>query len=352
MHTKGPAAATSDSDPPCNAELIRDPIAWDELVQSHPHAGFMQSAGWGYFRRHLGWSPYRLCLQDPDRASAPAAQVLFRRVPKYNPFTIGYLPRGPLLDYSRDDQVAAMLQALDRLARRVRAVVIIWELPVAYDPTLAARLQRLGLRPAKPIQHTSTRVLDLTPSLEEIQAGWKPKWRYNTRLAAKHGVQVRHASSPDDLARWHDLYLATCARDHFVGRGADYFRRFWERGRATGDTVLLLAEHADTLLAGIMVHQFGREATYLYGADGRESRQLMPNYLLQWEALQWAKSRGATRYDLFGIADTDDEHEPLAGVSRFKAGYGGEAIHYAGAYARVYHPLLYAALQRMRSELA
>jgi peptidoglycan pentaglycine glycine transferase (the first glycine) len=113
--------------------------------------------------------------------------------------------------------------------------------------------------------------------------------------------------------------------------------------------VLLLAEHDNRLLAGVLVHHFGREATYLYGASSNESRNLMPNHLLQWEAMQWGKSRGASRYDMFGIADTDDENEALAGVTRFKAGFGGEAVRYAGAFERVYHPLIHAAIQRARA---
>ena len=100
------------------------------------------------------------------------------------------------------------------------------------------------------------------------------------------------------------------------------------------------------MLAGLIVHRFGKEATYLYGASSDEHRNVMAPQLLQWEAMQWAKARGATRYDLFGIANSDDEDDPLAGVTRFKAGYGGRVVHYGGAFDRVYHPLPYAALRR------
>ncbi len=33
----------------------------------------------------------------------------------------------------------------------------------------------------------------------------------------------------------------------------------------------------------------------------------MPTYLLQWEAMRWAKAHGATEYDLWGIPDADEE---------------------------------------------
>jgi lipid II:glycine glycyltransferase (peptidoglycan interpeptide bridge formation enzyme) len=327
--------------------LIHNPDTWDALVSRHEHCSFMQSAAWARFKQHFGWTPFRVCLRAMGDTPAPVAQVLFRRVP-YSPYTVGYVARGPLLDFSSDEQLAGMSKALDRLAHDIRAVSISWELPVAKDPVLSARLQRLGLRPVKPVQHSATRVINLSPGLDEIQASWKPKWRSNTRLAVKHGVRVRRAACVADFEQWYELFVSTSARDNFTVRGPEYYRRFWQQGYEAGSTVLLLAEHDERLLAGIIVHQFACESTYLYGASSNEGRNLMPNHLLQWEAMQWAKAREAMRYDLFGVAETDEQDEPLAGVTRFKAGFGGEAMRYAGAYDRVYHPLLYAALQRMR----
>jgi lipid II:glycine glycyltransferase (peptidoglycan interpeptide bridge formation enzyme) len=328
--------------------VIRNAATWDELVCRHTSGGFMQSSRWGDFKRHFGWTPFRICLPAVTESPPPLAQVMFRRIP-YSPYTVGYLPRGPLLDYESDEELDRMIRAVDRLARHARAVSVTWELPVARDPVLTARLERLGLKPASSVQHTSTRVIDLSATLEEIQASWKPKWRSNTRLAVKHGVRVRPAGDVADFARWYELFKSTSVRDNFTVRGEEYYQRFWQQQYEVGDTVLLLAEHDNRLLAGILVHHFGREATYLYGASSNESRNLMPNHLLQWEAMQWGKLRGATQYDMFGIADSDDENEALAGVSRFKAGFGGEAVRYAGAFERVYHPLIHAAVQRARA---
>ncbi len=308
----------------------------------------MQSANWGRFKRHFGWAPFRLLVPSNDGELPSLAQVLFRRLP-YSPYTVGYLPRGPLLNYYSDEALAAMIRALDMLAARTRAVAITWELPIARDPGLAARLSRLGLKPAPTVQHTATRVIDLTPSLDEIQASWEPKWRYNTRLAVKRGVRVRAAHGDEDFARWYAMFRATSERDNFTIRDVEYYRGLWRQQYLAGDTVLLLAEHDETLLAGILTHQFGREATYLYGASSNEGRNMMPNHALQWEAMQWAKARGAARYDMFGIADTDHEDDPLAGVSRFKAGFGGVAIRYAGGYERVYHPVLHEMVRRARA---
>ena len=76
------------------------------------------------------------------------------------------------------------------------------------------------------------------------------------------------------------------------------------------------------------------------GYSAGEHRNLMPNYLLQWEAIRWARSRGASTYDFWGIPETDDEHEAMAGVYRFKSGWGGQVVRFAGNYEHTYHPLI------------
>jgi len=82
-----------------------------------------------------------------------------------------------------------------------------------------------------------------------------------------------------------------------------------------------------------------KQAIYLYGASSNEQRQLMPNYLLQWEAIRWAKQEGATTYDFWGIPETDDQGEAMAGVYRFKSGWGGRIVRFLGNYEYIYHPL-------------
>ncbi len=84
----------------------------------------------------------------------------------------------------------------------------------------------------------------------------------------------------------------------------------------------------------------GRQAIYLYGASSNEHRNLMPNYLLQWEAIRWARSQGATCYDFWGIPETDDANEAMAGVYRFKSGWGGRVVRFPGNYEYVYRPLV------------
>jgi peptidoglycan pentaglycine glycine transferase (the first glycine) len=67
----------------------------------------------------------------------------------------------------------------------------------------------------------------------------------------------------------------------------------------------------------------------------------MPNHLLQWEAIRWAKAHGCTVYDFWGAPNALDEHDPMYGVFRFKEGFGGKFTQTIGAHDFVVNPGLY-----------
>ena len=125
----------------------------------------------------------------------------------------------------------------------------------------------------------------------------------------------------------------------------------------------MLAEYDKTPLAALMVFAREKRAWYFYGASSNEHRDYMPTYILQWEAMRWARAQGCTQYDLWGVPDADEEtleanfvgrNDGLWGVYRFKRGFGGRLVRAAGPWDRVYNPLLYRFyklwMRRTRSE--
>ncbi len=297
------------------------------------------------------WQPLRVALWDTEREQIVAgAQILRRGVP-YIPPRLGhlaYIPRGPVLDWTRQDDEDAQLPELffSQLLPFLRsqgAIALHVELPLLdgeKQGLLACQaLTASGFRPARPVQPIRTILLDLTPEEQSLLANMKEKWRYNMRLAARKGVQVRLASSKEDVQAWYRLLQITGQRDHFGIHSFEYYWRAWQIFAPSGQAELLLAEQEGQLLAGIFVGYMARQAIYLYGASSNEHRNLMPNYLLQWEAIRRAKTHRATCYDFWGIPDTDDADEAMAGVYRFKSGWGGRIVRFAGNYEYVFRPL-------------
>jgi len=103
----------------------------------------------------------------------------------------------------------------------------------------------------------------------------------------------------------------------------------------------LVAEVEGEPVAGVLVFRFANKAWYLYGMSRSEHRDMMPNYLLQWEAITRSKAAGCKVYDLWGAPDDFVESDPLWGVYRFKEGLGGTVHRYLGAWDLPINTMLY-----------
>lgn len=306
---------------------VRDRALWNAAVLAAPCPDLLQSWEWGAFKARSGnWRPLRLAALDGDVAVA-GAQVLCRTV-------LGarflYAPRGPWWSDWRG------VEALARRLRRKEA----WRAPILRcDPPMAASdaLAQVGFRHApRQFQPRATIVVDLSRSPEEILAGFDSQVRYNARLAERKGVAVDEGGLEEVESFW-TLYAATAGRKGFEWRAQSYFTQLvGEFGDAAR---IFLARRAGETLAGAIVVAFGSTAYYLYGASGGD-RSVKPAELVQYRAMLWARSRGATRYDMWGIPAHPTEDNPLYGVYRFKSGFGGQQETYVGALDLPLFPLM------------
>jgi peptidoglycan pentaglycine glycine transferase (the first glycine) len=326
-------------------ETIHDASAWNTAVLSLPHPHVLQSWQWGAFKARHGWTPTRLVWRDsaPPRTGDPprspagsplraAASVLHRRASPL-PFSVLYVPKGPLLDWHAAVLADRVLADLEAVARRQRAIFVKIDPDVPADDTAVVTLLRQrGWRPsAEQVQFRNTLLQDLTLGEDELLAGMKPKTRYNVRLAARRGVIVRPGCQ-GDLPLFYRLYAETAARDGFIIRPFAYYEDAWGGFIDAGLAQLFLAEHDGQPLAGVLIFRFGPTAWYMYGASRTAGRELMPNHLLQWEAMRWARAQGCRIYDWWGAPDRLDESDPMWGVYRFKEGFGARFVAHIGAW--------------------
>lgn len=318
---------------------------WNSFVDEHPAGHLLQSWGWGELKAYAGWQPLRLGLWDThEQRMVAGAQVLRRTVP-HVPLRVGhlaYIPKGPLLDWSQHTQCEAFFTHMTALLRTHGAIAVCMDVPQrvesAESELVVKRLEQVQAHPIPSVQPLRTIVLDVTADEETLLAHMKEKWRYNVRLGKRKGVTVRVAERREEVEAWYHLMQTTSERDSFGIHTLEYYLHVWDVFVAEGHVKLFLAEHEGQLLAGIFVGLFARQSIYLYGASSNEQRQLMPNYVLQWEAIRWAKRAGALSYDFWGIPETDAEDEAMAGVYRFKRGWGGQVVQFLGGYEQVYRP--------------
>jgi peptidoglycan pentaglycine glycine transferase (the first glycine) len=310
---------------------VTDPSRWNEAVAGLPCSHVLQSFEWGEFKAKYGWKPTRLLFEEGSQVRA-VASVLCRQLPRF-PLRVIYVPKGPLLDYGDSQLLSRVLASLEELARAQRAIFIKMDPDVRLEESkVIETLRDRGWRSSsEQIQFRNTILIDLQQSEDELLASMKAKTRYNIRLAARRGVKV-HVGGSDDLPLFYEMYAETGRRDDFVIRPFAYYQDAWGAFVEAGLACLFLAEYEGEPLAGLIAFRFGQRAWYMYGASTEKYRNLMPNHLLQWEAIRWAKGEGCTVYDMWGAPDNLSEDDPMWGVYRFKEGFGGQFVRRIGAY--------------------
>jgi peptidoglycan pentaglycine glycine transferase (the first glycine) len=330
------------------------PATWHQVLARLPYTHALQSWAWGEFKSRWGWRPERwlMAVGGNRWETLATAQVLQRRFPR-TPYSVLYVPKGPVLDYHDRPLRRQVLAQLETLAKRERAIFIKIDPEVVrswgldgerVSPLGAAVMRDLRERSWRPsleqIQFRNTIEIPLDPTEEQLLAGMKQKTRYNIRLAERKGVVVRPGTA-DDFPVIAAMYAETAARDGFAVRPAAYYLDGWQTLHEAGMAHPLLAEVEGQAVAAVILVRFGERAIYMYGASRNEARERMPNYLLQWEAIRWAKNQGCTVYDLWGAPDEFDETDRMWGVWRFKAGFNGEVVRFIGAWDYVARPILY-----------
>jgi lipid II:glycine glycyltransferase (peptidoglycan interpeptide bridge formation enzyme) len=310
---------------------------WDQFVALYPQAHLLQTSTWGAFKAAFGWQVYRVVSGDSG------AQILMKNLPLGLKWA--YIPKGPV-----GENWEKLWPEVDKVCRQ-NGVMFLKVEPDLWEDKTGPYFEGnvpsgFRLSPHE-IQPRRTLVVDLDQSEDEILANMKQKTRYNIRLSARKGVKVRESQ---DIETFYELLETTGERETFGVHSRDYYQQAYDWFSPLDQCALLVAEFEGEPLASLMVFAKDDRAWYFYGASSNVHRNLMPTYLLQWEAIRWARRKGCKRYDLWGVPDAEEDileaeftnhQDGLWGVYRFKRGFGGRLRRAVQPWDRVYRVIFY-----------
>lgn len=319
---------------------------YERFVESNENGGFMQSLAWANVK--VNWDSEAIISRDDRGNIRGACLVLIRKVPLVQ-CSFLYAPRGPVCDYSDIEALSDIMAGLDVLAKKHRAFAVMCDPPL--DDRNIEAMERAGFAyrevpEERQIQPRSNYVLELDgKTLPEIRANFKPEYRNRISKAQRRGVwceELCGEAAISALGDFHELMIQTGRRDGFPIRSREYFAQFL---RALGEHARLYmccAEigGAKTPLSGAITVNYGKCSVYVYGASSDYNRALCPSYLMQWAMISAAHARGCRVYDFGGVPFYNDSSRREYGMYRFKKGFGGEVVSYAGQFFKVYRPFL------------
>ena len=113
------------------AYRFRSDVSKEELDSFYLNSsqnGIMQSPSWAIVKDN--WDHYFTCVEEEGKIVG-SALVLVRRLPLG--FSIAYIPRGPIMDYSNHDLVKFYFNELKAFAKKLKAITL------RFDPYLEHR---------------------------------------------------------------------------------------------------------------------------------------------------------------------------------------------------------------------
>ncbi len=301
---------------------------------------FLQSWTWGEIERNEGKTVERLVVKDKENILA-YTQIVYAHTKgiKY-----AFSPQGPVLASGLEsDQITTIYQIFLEYCKKQKC--LFWRVEPENSLPLSLSLQKI-----KDVNPSTTCVLDLAKTEEQILSAMHKKTRYSLRVSSENGLILKQEKNLEILLK---LMAETGKRDGFRLHDSEHYKNIL----ASSESLQLSAEYQGQIVATAVFFGCNKTLTYLYAASDYAHHELLAPYFIQWEAIKLAKKLDFEKYDFFGIApknNTDkndymyDENHSYAGITRFKIRFGGEIIARPGTYDLIISPLHYRMYQYLR----
>lgn len=315
-----------------------------EFLKSNPKTNFMQSPEWANVKEE--WKNEFIIVKDKDGEIKGTMSVLLRKVPMMNRH-IMYAPRGFICNPHDVETLKELTEKAQEIAKKYKAFIFRLDPDILQtDEEFKNIITQLGYKTKKNIKNIGQVLqpkyvfrLDVkNKTEEELLKSFESKTRYNIRLAGRKGVKVR-IGTREDLQVFYDIMKTTGTRDEFFIRPLKYFEKVYDE-MGPEHARIYIAEYEGEAIAATLPIYYGDKVWYLYGGSSNKHRNLMPNYLIQWEMIKWALEEKCNWYDFRGVSGFKDENDPQYGVYKFKKGFNPTFMEFIDEMYIIYNPFI------------
>jgi peptidoglycan pentaglycine glycine transferase (the first glycine) len=332
-----------------------DKDLWNDFVDNSRWGDLLQMWEWGDTKKIEGWDPVRIGVLKEGKLIL-AAQCLIKPANVLGNYI--YVPHGPVfqeiaglkagikdlkkafLDLAKEREgfVIEIEPKIGSLPEELLATPIVSKnLQYLIDPSILNILEAAGFAvTGRNMQPKYKLFYDLDESEEELLALMKKNTRYNIKLAAKKGVQIKEYSLQDPQAgkvldKFYEMLLETQERAKgYPIRSLDYFRKFAEIFKNSAGVSFFEASFQGETLAINISQRTKFWSSSFYASSNRLYPEVKAPYLMRWESILKAKQTGSKLYDFWGIIPNSSQHK---GYSDNKISFGGVRMDTYGILA-------------------
>lgn len=317
---------------------LSNPVEVERFQQFTKNAEFgkiTQSIPWSKVKK--AWEPLYIYLED--EAGNITASLSILMVNNVVGKKIAYATKGPICAELNPKQLKTLFDEAEKYLPVDEIFMLRCDPEVLYSKELEKELEAEGFTvrnrkvdPHSTIQPRLNMVLQLKGKTEdELLASFHSKTRYNIRYSIRKGVQCVRAHSKEAVDAFYETHKIMAERQGITYRPKEYFFDLLD-AFDEDELQIFLTHDEEEILSGAVAINYGDRVWYMYGGSTNQKRNLMPNYLMQWEMIRWGLDTNKSYYDFGGIFEEDLED----GLYRFKNSFTNGVTEYIGEIDRIY----------------
>ena len=311
---------------------------WEEFLIQCAEKTFLQSWNWGEFNKGMNSKIWRLGIYNNEKLISVA--LIFKISARRGTFL--FIPHGPvfldgLSEKDRKEILELLIVQLHGVAKEEKASFIRFSPILANNPQTENIFIDLGFRPAPIHMHPEvTWELSISLPEEDLLGDMRKTTRYLIRQAEKNpDIEIVKSTDINDLKQFWPVYQTTAKRHHFVVFSEKYLKTEFDSFAKDNEILIFLGKYKGRVVSAAIFIIWQNMCFYHHSGSLTEFNKIPVSYLLQWNAIKEAKSRGCKTYNFWGIApdisveeDASKSKHPWAGLSLFKMGFGGYKKEY------------------------
>jgi lipid II:glycine glycyltransferase (peptidoglycan interpeptide bridge formation enzyme) len=312
-------------------------MQWEEQWQNCQHVNLLQSWQYGDAKQNVeNWVAHRFVILNENNEEIALTQILVKRISIFG--SIARINRGPLIigqNEEKQNQELKTLNAIEALIAESknkgwRMLQIAPELN--RTKVVINHLKDIGLKELSAPAWESG-LLSLNKSEEELLMGLKGKWRNCLRKGWRSDISINNSCvNTQNLKKVLDSYKKLKQEKKFSGISESLLKSLALQNGNNWELNLFFAnetgsDKTDEPVGSLVTVRNGDTTIYLIGTTNLKGRKMNANYILLWDAILKARSRGCKWFDIGGLNSTTPP-----GIAHFKKGLNARPYELAGEW--------------------
>lgn len=312
---------------------------WNDIQLRSSNKSFLTASDRIEFQEKQGKETQQFIIFHDEKDNRPFwnspigilyIEIYRRKIAKY-----AYCPHGPvfLSEYIQSEEVWTELAKFGKEFIKKEKLNYFRIDPILEEPN-RYMLNKAGWSSSITLgQARHQWFMDISENEENLLKIQKKDTRYYINRAKKKGVIVKIAEDEKTVEDFIELMHQTKERQNFSNFEDDYYRAQWKDLKTKGLTEIFVAYFENKPVAGALMNYFDNTSYYSHAGSTSdpELAKLAAPYFLHWEMIRYAKSRGMTVYDFWGIVPKGLKHD-WRGLSDFKMKFDGQQRSLVGVH--------------------